>query len=421
MTPITSRPQTFTSGTSPFSTAQIRRDFPILSREIHGKPLVYLDNAASTQRPAVVINAVKDLYENHYANIHRGVHLLSQESTDLYENARGEVRTLLNADCMHELIYTSGATESINLIAQSFARPRLKEGDEILISHMEHHSNIVPWQLVCQQTGATLKVIPITDSGELDMAAFDTLLTEKTKLLSIVHVSNALGTINPVKTLIEKAHAMGIPVVVDGAQAVPHMAIDVQELDCDFYLFSGHKIYGPTGIGILYGKEKWLNEMPPYQSGGDMILSVSFEKTIYNSLPYKFEAGTPNIAGAIGLGAAIQYVQQIGLDAIAAHEQALLAYATEQLDRINGLRIIGQAPQKAGLISFVLDQVHPHDIGTMLDADGIAIRTGHHCAQPVMERYNVPATARASFGLYNTFDEIDTLAIAIEKTIHLFS
>lgn len=409
------------SNTAQYDVVSIRNDFPILHREIHGKPLVYLDNAASTQRPRQVIDAVSDLYESNYANIHRGVHELSQEASRLYEDARVAVRGFINAGCVHEVIFTRGTTESINLVAQSYARPLLQKGDEILVTHMEHHSNIVPWQMVCEQTGAALKVVPISDKGELEMDRFHEMLSDQTKLVSVVHVSNALGTVNPVKTMIDAAHAKDIPVLVDGAQAVPHMPVDVQKLDADFYAFSGHKLYGPTGVGVLYGKEKLLNAMPPYQGGGDMILSVSFEKTEYNTLPFKFEAGTPNIAGVIGLGAAIEYVQKIGLGAIAAHEHGLLEYATSRLKQIDGLRIIGDADQKAGLVSFVLDAVHPHDIGTFLDADGVAIRTGHHCAQPVMTRYGVPATARASFAMYNTFQEIDVLAEAIHKTIGMFS
>ena len=404
-----------------YDVVSIRNDFPILETQVHGKPLVYLDNAASSQHPVQVINAIKDLYESSYSNIHRGVHQLSQDATKLYENGRASVRGFINADCMHEIIFTSGTTEAINLVAQSYARPRLQKGDEILITHMEHHSNIVPWQMVCEQTGAELKVVPISDQGELEMDRFADLLCEQTKLVAVGQVSNALGTVNPIKDIIDAAHAIGVPVLVDGAQAVPHIPVDVQALDCDFYAFSGHKLYGPTGIGVLYGKEKWLSEMPPYKGGGDMILSVSFEKTEYNSLPYKFEAGTPNIAGAVGLGAAIEYVQSVGLGTIAAHEHGLLEYATSKLREIDGLRIIGEAEQKAGLISFVLDQVHPHDIGTMLDMEGVAIRTGHHCAQPVMERYQVPATARASFAMYNTFQEIDVLAEAINKTIGMFA
>jgi cysteine desulfurase/selenocysteine lyase len=409
------------SNVAQYDVVSIRNDFPILERRIHGKPLVYLDNGASAQRPQQVINAVKDLYEKNYSNVHRGVHTLSQESSILYDNARVKVRGFIHAACVHEVVFTRGTTESINLVAQCYARPRLQKGDEILITHMEHHSNIVPWQIVCEQTGAELKVVPISDNGELEMDRFTELLSEKTRLVSVVHVSNALGTVNPVKRIIDQARSMGVPVLLDGAQAVPHIPVDVQALDCDFYAFSGHKLYGPTGIGVLYGKEKLLAEMPPYQGGGDMILSVSFKGTIYNQLPYKFEAGTPNIAGVVGLGAAIDYVQKIGLGAIAAHEHGLLEYASSKLREINGLRIIGEAGQKAGLISFVLDTVHPHDIGTMLDAEGVAIRAGHHCAQPVMERYKVPATARASFAMYNTFQEIDILTEAIKKTIGMFA
>lgn len=403
-----------------YDVVSIRKDFPVLGREVHGKPLVYLDSAASSQRPAMVIGAVRDLYEHSYSNVHRGVHTLSQETSILYENARVAVCGFIHAACFHEVIFTRGTTESINLVAQSFARPRLQKGDQILITHMEHHSNIVPWQLVCEQTGAELRVVPISDKGELEMDRFSGLLSERTRLVAVAHVSNALGTVNPVKEIIDMAHGRGVPVLVDGAQAVPHIPVDVQSLDADFYAFSGHKIYGPTGIGVLYGKEKLLNEMPPYQGGGDMVLSVRFEKTEYNTLPYKFEAGTPNIAGAIGLGAAVEYVKKIGLCSIAAHECDLLEYATAELREIDGLRIIGEADPKAGLISFILDQVHPHDIGTLLDAEGVAIRTGHHCAQPVMERYGVPATARASFAMYNTFQEIDVLTKAIRKTIQMF-
>ena len=403
-----------------YDVESIRSDFPILGKQIHGKPLVYLDNAASAQRPVQVIRAVSDLYEAHYSNVHRGVHQLSQEASILYEDARVAARGFINAACVHEVVFTRGTTESINLVAQSYARPLLKPGDEILITHMEHHSNIVPWQIVCQQTGAELKVVPITDKGELEMDRFAELLSEKTKLVAVGHVSNALGTVNPIKTIIDMAHAVGVPVLVDGAQGVPHIKVDVQKLDVDFYAFSGHKVYGPSGIGVLYGKDKLLNAMPPYQGGGDMISSVTFEKTTYNTLPYKFEAGTPNIAGAVGLGAAIAYVQKIGLGAIAAHEHGLLEYATARLKQIDGLRIIGEAEQKAGLVSFVLDAVHPHDIGTFLDADGVAIRTGHHCAQPVMDRFGIAATARASFGLYNTPEEVDRLVAALGKVREMF-
>jgi cysteine desulfurase/selenocysteine lyase len=409
------------SNTAQYDVVSIRNDFPILNRKINGKPLVYFDNGASAQRPKQVIDAVTELYENNYSNVHRGVHTLSQESTRLYDDARVAVRGFIKAACVHEVIFTRGTTESINLVAQSYARPRLQKGDEILITHMEHHSNIVPWQIVCEQTGAVLKVVPISDKGELEMERFFEMLNEKTKLVAVTHVSNALGTVNPIKVIIDSAHAIGVPVLVDGAQAVPHIPVDVQKLDADFYAFSGHKVYGPTGVGVLYGKEKLLKEMPPYQGGGDMILSVSFEGTTYSQLPYKFEAGTPNIAGVIGLGEAIKYVQKIGLGAIAAHEHGLLVYATSKLSAIDGLRIIGEAEQKAGLISFVLDAVHPHDIGTMLDAEGVAVRAGHHCAQPVMERFKVPATARASFAMYNTFQEVDQLAEAIKKTIGMFS
>jgi cysteine desulfurase/selenocysteine lyase len=408
------------SNVAQYDVESIRNNFPILGRTVHGKPLVYLDNAASSQRPQQVLDAITNLYTQRYSNVHRGVHQLSQEASTLYENARVTACSFIHAACVHEVIFTRGTTEAINLVAQCYARPRLQKGDEILITHMEHHSNIVPWQIVCEQTGAELKVVPITDEGELDMEQFSELLTEKTKLVSVVHVSNALGTVNPVKEIIDQAHAIGIPVLVDGAQAVPHIPVDVQALDADFYAFSGHKVYGPTGIGILYGKERLLNEMPPYQGGGDMILSVSFEGTTYNKLPFKFEAGTPNIAGAIGLGAALEYVQAIGLGAIAAHEHGLLEYATSKLKEIEGLRIIGEARQKAGLVSFVLDTVHPHDIGTMLDMEGVAVRAGHHCAQPVMERFGLPATARASFAMYNTFEEIDMLTASIKNTIKMF-
>lgn len=406
---------------TPYDVLSIRDDFPILGKEIHGKPLVYLDNAASSQHPVQVIDAVRELYESGYSNIHRGVHQLSQDATKAYEDGRAAVRGFINADCMHEIVFTSGTTESINLVAQSYARPLLQPGGEILITHMEHHSNIVPWQMVCEQTGAQLKVVPISDTGELEMDRFAELLGDRTKLVAVAHVSNALGTVNPIEEIIGLAHAIGVPVLVDGAQAVPHIPVDVQALDCDFYAFSGHKLYGPTGIGVLYGKEKLLNKMPPYKGGGDMILSVSFEKTQYNALPCKFEAGTPNIAGVVGLGAAIGYVQSVGLGAIAGHENGLMEYAAAELGQIAGLRIIGEAERKAGLVSFVLDPVHPHDIGTMLDMEGVAIRTGHHCAQPVMARYKVPATARASFGMYNTFAEIDVLVEALHKTMGMFA
>ena len=399
----------------------VRSRFPIFSREVHGQPLCYLDSGASAQQPDVVIDTVSQLHSDQYANVHRGVHTLSMESTELYDGAREKVRAYLNAASLKEIIFTRGATESVNLVAQSYARPKLQAGDEILITHMEHHSNIVPWQLVCEQTGAVLKVVPINDRGELEMDAFHELLSERTKLVGLVHISNALGTVNPVAEVIEAAHAKGIPVLVDGAQGAPHAPVDVQALDVDFYVFSGHKLYGPTGIGVLYGKESLLEAMPPYQGGGDMILSVRFEGTEYNALPYRFEAGTPNISGAVGLGRAIDFVNEIGIEAIAAHEQALVEYATDQLSAIEEVKIIGTAEHRAGLVSFVIEGVHPHDIGTMLDSYGIAIRAGHHCAQPVMERFGIAATARASFGMYSTREEVDRLVDAVKKVIGMFA
>lgn len=399
----------------------IRADFPILHQQINGHPLVYLDNAATSQKPRQVIDAVSHYYLHDNANIHRGVHKLSQRATDLYEAARAKVRQFLNANSDKEIIFTRGATEAINLVAQSFVRPKLQAGDEILISHLEHHANIVPWQILCEQTGAKLKVIPMTQSGELDLTDFDEMLTERTKILAIGQVSNALGTINPVKSMIAKAHAKDIPVLIDGAQAVPHMTVDVKDLDCDFYVFSGHKMFAPTGIGALYGREELLNAMPPYQGGGDMILSVSFEKTIYNELPAKFEAGTPNISGVIGLGAAIDYMWQVGIDNIAAQEHYLLEIATQKIEALSGVSIIGTAPEKAAVISFMIEGVHPHDVGTIFDQQGVAIRTGHHCAQPVMEFYDIPATARASFAFYNSEEEVDALIHAIKKTQEMFA
>ncbi|MAW39568.1 MAG: cysteine desulfurase CsdA [Kiritimatiellaceae bacterium] len=399
----------------------VRSRFPIFSREVHGQPLCYLDSGASAQQPDVVIDTVSQLHSDQYANVHRGVHTLSMESTELYDGAREKVRAYLNAASLKEIIFTRGATESVNLVAQSYARPKLQAGDEILITHMEHHSNIVPWQLVCEQTGAVLKVVPINDRGELEMDAFHELLSERTKLVGLVHISNALGTVNPIAEVIEAAHAKGIPVLVDGAQGAPHAPVDVQALDVDFYVFSGHKLYGPTGIGVLYGKESLLEAMPPYQGGGDMILSVRFEGTEYNALPYRFEAGTPNISGAVGLGRAIDFVNEIGIEAIAAHEQALVEYATDQLSAIEEVKIIGTAEHRAGLVSFVIEGVHPHDIGTMLDSYGIAIRAGHHCAQPVMERFGIAATARASFGMYSTREEVDRLVDAVKKVIGMFA
>ena len=400
---------------------RLREDFPILRRQVNGNPLVYLDNAATKQKPSAVIDAVRRYYETDNANIHRGVHWLSVQATDAYENARRIVQRLLNAARVQEIIFVRGATEGINLVAQSFVRPNIGAGDEIVISTMEHHSNIVPWQLLCEQTGATLRVVPINDDGEFLFDEYEKLLGPRTKLVAVVHLSNALGTINPVRRIIESAHRRDIPVLIDGAQAASHLKVDVRELDCDFYALSGHKLYGPTGIGALYGKYDLLNHMPPYQGGGDMISSVSFEKTIYNDLPFKFEAGTPNIAGAIGLGAAIEYVQRIGLDDIAAYEAELLDYATKAISKIPEVRLIGTARERASVLSFVVEGVHPHDVGTVLDQEGIAIRTGHHCAQPVMQRFGVPATARASFAVYNTKAEIDALAAGIRKVIEVFA
>ena len=403
-----------------FDAARYRAEFPILAQEVHGKPLVYLDNAATTQKPRPVIEAIEHYYTADNANIHRGVHLLSQRATDAYEGAREKVRAFINAADTREIIFVRGATEGINLVAQSYGRPRFKPGDEILITEMEHHSNIVPWQLLCEQTGAVLKVAPIDETGELMLEEFYKLLSPRTRLVGIVHVSNALGTINPVSEIIAAAHAVGAVVLLDGAQAVAHTAVDVQTLDCDFYVFSSHKLYGPTGAGVLYGKRELLEAMPPYQGGGDMIRMVSFKKTEYNALPAKFEAGTPHIAGGIGLGAAIDYVMAIGLDAIAAYEDELLQYATQQALQIPGLRLIGTARRKAAILGFVLDRVHPHDIGTILDHEGVAIRTGHHCAMPVMDHFAVPATARASFALYNTRGDIDRLIAAIHRVHEVF-
>lgn len=403
-----------------FDVEKIRKDFPILDQKIHGKPLVYLDNAATSQKPSSVIEALTHYYSLDNSNIHRGVHLLSERATQAYESSRKKIQLFLNARSEKEIIFTRGTTEAINLVAQTFGRRNVQAGDEILISAMEHHSNIVPWQILCEEKGAKLRVVPINDAGELQMEEFAKLLSQKTKLVAITHLSNALGTINPIAKIIELAHAQGVPVLVDGAQAAPHIGVDVQALDCDFYTFSGHKIYGPTGVGVLYGKESLLEKMPPYQGGGDMIRSVSFEKSTYNSLPYKFEAGTPNISGGIGLGAAIEYVEKIGLQAIADHENELLAHGTRLLSEIPGVRLIGTARQKASVLSFVLEGIHPHDIGTILDQEGIAVRTGHHCAQPVMERFGVPATARASVSFYNTFEEMDALARGIRKVQEVF-
>ncbi len=406
--------------TSSLDVEKIRQDFPLLHQEVNGKPLAYLDNAATSQKPTQVIEALDKYYKEDNANIHRGVHTLSERATIDYEQARGKVRSFINANSEKEIIFVRGATEGINLIAQSYGRNKLKTGDEIIISEMEHHSNIVPWQLLCEQTGAILKIIPINDSGELILEEFEKLLSSKTKLVSIAHISNALGTINPIQTIIDRAHEHNAVVIIDGAQATPHTTVDVQALDCDFYVFSGHKLFGPTGIGVLYGKAHLLEAMPPWQGGGDMIKMVSFEKTLYNDLPYKFEAGTPHIAGVIGLGAAIDYVSTTGLEAIAAHEHELLEYATEKILEVKGLRLIGTAQQKTSILSFVIDSIHPHDIGTILDHEGIAIRTGHHCAMPVMTHFNVPATARASFAFYNTFEEVDRLIQALGKAREVF-
>ncbi len=403
-----------------FPVEKIRADFPILAEKIRNKPLVYLDNAATCQKPQAVIDSIVQLYSHDYANVHRGVHALSVRSTDRFEGARTKVKDFINAGSEKEIIFVRGTTEAINLVAQSFGKTHVKAGDEILITAMEHHSNIVPWQILCQQTGAILKVAPINLQGELIYDEFKKLLSDKTRLVSVAHMSNALGTVNPVKTIIAAAHAKGIPVMLDGAQAIPHMPVDVRDLDCEFYAFSGHKLYGPSGIGVLYGKQALLEAMPPYQGGGDMIRKVTFEETEYNVLPYKFEAGTPSIADVIGLGAAIDYLNAIGMDNIAAHEAELLAYATDQAKRIPGLSIIGEARNKGAILSFVLDKIHPHDIGTMLDSLGIAVRAGHHCAMPVMDFFKVPATARASFAMYNTKAECDALIHGIESLIKVF-
>jgi cysteine desulfurase/selenocysteine lyase len=404
----------------PFDVDRIREDFPVLRQQVHGKPLVYLDSAATSQKPKAVIDTVTQYYLAENSNVHRGIHFLSERATQAFEDARAKVARFLNASDAKEIIFVRGATEGINLIAQSYGKMRLKAGDEILLTAMEHHSNIVPWQMLCQETGAVLRVVPINDHGELLIDDYEKLLNARTRLVSVVHVSNALGTINPVKQIVEMAHSRGVPVVIDGAQAAPHLPVDVQELDCEFYVLSGHKLFGPTGIGIVFGKAHLLEAMPPYQGGGDMILSVTFEKTLYNVVPFKFEAGTPHIAGAIGLGAAIDYLAGVGLERISAYERELLAYATDAVSTIPGLRIIGTAKEKAGVLSFVLDGIHAHDIGTILDQEGIAIRTGHHCAQPVLQRFGVPATARASVAFYNTAREIDALVQGIHKVTDLF-
>ncbi len=400
---------------------KIRSDFPVLNRKIHDSPLVYLDTAASAQRPLKVIETVVDFYRNYNANIHRGVHTLSQEATAAYEQSREKIARFINAPSSQEVVFTRGTTESINLVAHSFLRPKLQPGDEILISWMEHHSNIVPWQLLCEETGAVLKVIPMNQHGELEMAALEEMLTERVKLLGIVHVSNALGTINPVEDICTLAGRLGVPVLVDGAQAMPHQSVDVQTLGCDFYCFSGHKMYGPTGIGALWGRSRHLHSMKPYQGGGEMIRHVTFEKSEFNEAPAKFEAGTPNIAGAIGMGAAVDYLRDIGMENVAAYEAGLLAYGTERLAKIDGFRMVGTATKKAGVMSFVLADIHANDVGTLVDLHGVAIRTGHHCAMPVVQFYGLPATARASLGIYNTFSDIDILADALEKVTGMFA
>jgi cysteine desulfurase/selenocysteine lyase len=399
---------------------RVRRDFPILSRTVNGKPLVYLDGAASSQRPIAVIKAIEH-YETHsHANVHRGVHTLSQEATDAFEGARDRVRRFLNARSTKEIVFVRGTTEGINLVAQAYARPRFGRGDEILISALEHHANIVPWQIVCEQTGCTLKVAPINRRGELEFEAFERMLSDRTKLVGIAHVSNALGTILPVKRVIDAARARGVPVLIDGAQAVPHSSVDVRALGADFYVFSSHKLYGPTGIGVLYAREELLSSMPPWQGGGDMIRTVTFEKSTWNDLPFKFEAGTPNISGAVGLAAAIDYVESLGIEAIAAHENRLLVRATAEVAKIPGVELIGTAAHKAAVLSFTMTGIHPHDIGTILDTQGVAVRTGHHCAMPVMDFFGVPATARASFGCYNTFDDVERLVAALHETRKVF-
>jgi cysteine desulfurase/selenocysteine lyase len=399
----------------------VRADFPILHQEVNGRTLAYLDNAASAQRPRQVIDAVSHYYSSDHANVHRGVHTLSQRATDAFEGARAKVRRFINAGSDKEIVWTRGTTEAINLVAQSWGRTHLGEGDEVLITWLEHHANIVPWQIVCEQTGARLVVTPMDDTGQIRLDEFERLLGPKTRMVALGHVSNALGTVNPVRDVVAMAKARGVPVLLDGAQAVPHMAVDVQDLDCDFYAFSGHKMFGPTGIGVLYGRESMLAEMPPWQGGGDMILAVSFDGTVYNELPWKFEAGTPNIAGAVGLGAAIDYLDDLGMSNIANREASLLAHATRVLEEVPGLRIIGTAPGKAAVISFILEGIHPHDIGTIVDHEGIAIRTGHHCAMPIMEHFGVPATARASFAFYNTEEEADRLAQALLKVREMFA
>ena len=403
-----------------FDVAKIRGDFPILSRTVYNKPLVYLDNSATTQKPRVVVDSIVREYYSENANVHRGVHFLSQQATDLYEQARGRVRTFINARSDKEIVFTRGTTESLNLVASSFGERFMGEGDEVIISAMEHHSNIVPWQLLQERKGIRLRVIPINDCGELLLDEYEKLFNKRTRIVAVTHVSNVLGTVNPVKQIAAVAHAHGVPVLVDGAQSVPHIAVDVQDMDCDFFVFSGHKVYGPTGIGVLYGKESLLNELPPYQGGGEMIKNVHFEHTEYEDAPLRFEAGTPDYVGAHALAAAIDYVSALGMENIAAHEHSLLAYATERMNCIPGMRIFGQAENKSAVLSFVVGNIHPLDLGTLLDRFGVAVRTGHHCAQPLMERMGVQSMARASFALYNTREEVDTLCESIERITKMF-
>lgn len=403
-----------------FDVERIREDFPILRRRVRGRELVYLDNAATAQKPQAVIDAVTRFYAHENANVHRGVHYLSERATAAYDDARKKVAQFIHARHPHEVVFTRGTTDGINLVAQSFGRSTLQAGDEILITGMEHHSNIVPWQLICEQTGAVLRAAPVTDTGELDLDGFLSLLTDRTRLVAVVQVSNAIGTLNPIKHLVDLAHRHNVPVLVDGAQSAPHLPVDVQDLDCDFFVFSGHKLFGPTGVGVLYGKETWLERMPPHQGGGGMIATVTLERSTWAPLPAKFEAGTPMVAEAVGLGAAVDYLGGIGLPAIASWEKALLDYATERLKAVQGLRLIGTAQHKASIVSFVVDGVHPHDIGTVLDDGGVAIRAGHHCAQPLMQRFGIPATARASFAFYNTPLEVDTLGAALDGVAEMF-
>ena len=405
---------------APSNVYRIREDFPTLKQKVHGKPLIYLDNAATSQKPQTVLDTLLRYYTSENSNVHRGLHFLSELATKKYEDARIKIQRFINAADFREIIFVRGTTEAINLVACTYGRQHVRAGDAIVISALEHHSNIVPWQMLCEEKGAFLRVVPINDRGELLLEEYEKLLTPRTRLVAVNHVSNALGTVNPIRKIVELAHQRGIPVLVDGAQAVPHTRVDVRELDCDFYAFSGHKVYGPTGIGVLYGKAALLETMPPFQGGGDMISSVTFEKTTYNKIPYKFEAGTPNIAGVIGLGAAIDYLNSIDMEAVAVYEHGLLEYATDAISAVPGVRLIGTAREKAAVVSFVLDGVHPHDVGTILDQEGIAVRAGHHCAQPVMDRFGVPATVRASLGLYNTREEIDTLAAGLHKVSEVF-